>query len=215
MPGFPQVGAGATRWLAPLLALLALAAVNVRAEDGWELRLDEDGLRVETREVAGSKFRAFRAELVVPAAPAAVLARLRDIDSYPAWFPDTVEARRIAADNGRWANYVRTSAPWPVKDRDAIYVSELEETAAGPRVNVATDPALAPETDAVRIREAAGFWLLAAVDGGTRVYWEFHVEPGGNIPASLANARVVSTPRDALLALRAHFRRRDADDSGG
>ena len=142
-------------------------------------------------------------------------ARLRDIDSYPDWFPDTVEARSVGRENGAWANYVRTSAPWPVKDRDAIYVSQLQRLPDRLSISVEADPDLLPETsDAVRIEKASGRWELEAVAEGTRITWQFHVDPGGNVPSGLANARVLSTPREALLALRAHFRQREELSAG-
>lgn len=197
----------ATLCLGAGLGLGAGPAVADADDGGWTPRIDEDGLRVDIRVVDGSSFKAFRGEIVVPADTADVLARLRDIDRYPDWFPDTIEARHLGADNGHWANYVRTGAPWPVKDRDAIYVSTLQQSGDSLRIDVSADPDLAPEyDDAVRIRAAHGYWQLDPVAGGTRVLWEFHVEPGGSIPAGLANARVLSTPRDALLALREHFR---------
>jgi hypothetical protein len=184
---------------------LAWASAACVAQD-WQLRVDEDGLRVETRAVPGSKFKAFRASAYVAASPDAVLARLQDINAYPEWFPDTTEAFAVQRENGRWANYVRTAAPWPVKDRDAVYMSTLQRYGGGLRIDVTAAPDLAEERgDAVRIREASGYWQLSADGDGTQILWEFHVEPGGSVPAGLANARVVNTPRGALEALREYF----------
>lgn len=189
-----------------ILSLVLLAAPGGTAGEPWSLRVEDDGLRVETREVPGSKFRAFRATVRVAATPDAVLARLRDVASYPEWFPDTKAARVLEQADGRWASYIRTGAPWPVRDRDAIYVSSLDGDSDAYRIAISVAPALVPEAEgAVRIREAAGFWLLTRVGDGTDITWEFHVEPGGSVPGSLANARVVATPRGALTALRDYF----------
>ncbi|MEM1186945.1 MAG: START domain-containing protein [Pseudomonadota bacterium] len=207
-PGFAPFGR-----LSPALLFLALwvsfSATAAHGQD-WETRFDEAGVVVETRPMAGSRFRAFRGRTQVDASPEEVLRRLQDIDAYPLWFPDTTEASAVLRENGRWANYVRTAAPWPVKDRDAVYVSRMERAANNIRIDVFAAPELAPERDdAVRIRDASGYWLLEAEGSGTRITWEFHVEPGGNVPSSLANARVVATPRGALEALRAYFAKID------
>lgn len=189
-----------------ILCLALLAARAVAADEAWTLRVEDDGLRVETREVPGSKFRAFRGTVRVAASPDAVLARLRDVASYPDWFPDTREARVLEQADGRWASYIRTGAPWPVKDRDAIYVSTLDGNSDAYRIAIGVAPTRLPEADdAVRIREAAGFWHLMRENDGTVITWEFHLEPGGSVPSSLANARVVATPRGALAALREYF----------
>ncbi len=189
-----------------LAACMASASLRA-ADDGWEERVNENGLIVETREVPGSSFKAFRASLLVPASRDEVRARLQDVAAYPDWFPDTKEARVLEQfEDGGWANYVRTSVPWPLKDRDAVYVSRLTRFADRDRIDVGTDPDLVPEQrDAVRIQSAGGFWELRDAEGGTLVYWEFHVEPGGKVPSGLANARVVATPRGALEGLKAHF----------
>lgn len=188
-----------------LLALLVLVR-PATADSDWVTRVDADGLKVETRDVEGSDYKAFRASIVVAATPEQVLARLQDVASYPDWFPDTVEARRVPTDTGVRANYVRTDAPWPVKDRDAIYTQNVERGEGEITIRVGVDPALVPEIDdAVRVRQAAGRWHLVAGDDGTAVHWQFHLEPGGRVPGSLANARVVDTPKRALLALRDYF----------
>lgn len=190
--------------LIPLVAVLAGTATA--AEERWEVRVDQDGLRVETRHVPGSRFKAFRATTRVAATPEAVLGRLRDVARYPEWFPHTTQARVMEQADGRWASYIRTGAPWPVKDRDAVYVSTLETSPDAYHIDVSVAPSLAPEVSgAVRIRQAAGYWDLIRAGDATVVTWEFHVEPGGSVPSSLANARAVATPRGALTALRAYF----------
>lgn len=186
--------------------LLGLAWTAAAAETEWRTRFDEQGLRVETRGIAGSNYEAFRASIFITASPDEILARIRDVDGYPDWFPDTIEARRVELIEDRWANYVRTDVPWPVKDRDAIYTQSLERSATSITIIVGVAPDALPESvDAVRVREAAGRWDLAAVDGGTDLRWEFHIEPGGNVPSGLANARIAETPKRALQALRAYF----------
>ncbi|WOJ92737.1 SRPBCC family protein [Congregibacter variabilis] len=176
------------------------------ASSEWETQFDESGVRVDTRNVAGSDYKAFRAQARIPAEPEEVLARLQDVASYPDWFPDTLEARRLELDGDRWANYVRTDAPWPVKDRDAIYTQELQRSAKGIRIVVGVAPDTLPDSkDAVRVRAATGLWELVPDGDGTALLWEFHLEPGGNIPSGLANARVIETPRRALQMLKEYF----------
>jgi hypothetical protein len=190
--------------MAALLLTITWAGFATSSE--WETQFDEGGVRVETRDVAGSDYKAFRAQALIAATPDEVLARLQDVERYPDWFPDTLEARRLELGGDRWANYVRTDAPWPLKDRDAVYTQKLTRTVQGIQITVGVAPDTVPESkDAVRIRAAAGLWELVAADGGTALHWEFHVEPGGNIPSGLANARVIETPKRALQSLKNYF----------
>lgn len=186
--------------------LVAFTWTGFATSGEWEPHFDEGGVRVDTRDVDGSDYKAFRAHALILATPDEVLARLQDVASYPEWFPDTLEARRLELDGDRWANYIRTDAPWPVKDRDAIYTQELTRGGESISITVGVAPDTLPEfKDAVRIRSAAGLWQLSRADGGTAVSWEFHLEPGGNIPSGVANARVMETPRRALRALKDYF----------
>ncbi|WP_439101346.1 START domain-containing protein [Congregibacter sp.] len=197
---------GMTVLVRGLALLLGIVWAGTVLSAEWETQFDEGGVRIDTRDVDNSAYQAFRATAKVAAHPEAVLARLQDIDSYPDWFPDTIEARRVQTGDATWINYVRTDAPWPVKDRDAVYTQRLERDGDNLRIVVGVAPDTVPESkDAVRIRAAAGHWELVASEGGTAIHWEFHVEPGGNIPSSLVNARVVETPKGALQSLKAHF----------
>lgn len=196
--------------LVPVLIRVPGMAPALQAADdtGWNTRFDEGGIQVATRLPAESDYRAFRARVFIEASPDAVLARLRDVDSYPDWFPDTLESRRLELGDGRRGNYVRTDAPWPVKDRDAIYTQSMQRDDHRIRIEVGVAPDALPERDdAVRVRKASGSWELIPLEGGTEVHWEFHLEPGGRVPSGLANARVVDTPRKALEALREYFSR--------
>jgi hypothetical protein len=195
-----------------------VTALVSAAEDPWEIELDEPGLQVQTRVVEGSRFRAFRATARITATPDQVLARLYDVASYPNWFPDTLEARQLTTAGGAWANYVRTDVPWPAKDRDAVYTNSMHRDETHIRIDIGVDPAALPDVDdAVRVLKAGGFWDLTAVpssqevtDGDvalleTILIWEFHLEPGGNVPSAIANQQIAKTPKGALRALRAYF----------
>lgn len=190
-----------------VLAFCGMLSPALWASESWETRVDADGIKVQIRDVPGSDFKAFRGEMLLAVSPEAVFARLSDTAAYPDWFPDTVEARPLVLDGGVPANYVRTDVPWPLKDRDAIYTQNTTRQAGSIRIDIGVAPdALPPVDGVVRVQAAAGSWDLAArADGGTHVVWEFHLEPGGAVPSSLANKRVVETPKRALLGLRAFF----------
>ncbi|MDP5069481.1 MAG: SRPBCC family protein [Congregibacter sp.] len=193
-------------WLCGLTLLCGFALPRAAFSSECELLFDEDGVTVEACDVGGSDYQGFRARAVIAAAPEQVLQRIQDVEHYPDWFPDTVEARRLELTGHRWANYVRTGAPWPVKDRDAIYTQDLQRRDDTIVISIGVAPDELPEAKgAVRVRAAKGLWELVPVDAGTALRWEFHLEPGGKIPSGLVNAQIMETPRQALQALKAFF----------
>jgi hypothetical protein len=194
------------RGLCGLALLCSVAWAGTAFSSECELLFDEEDVTVEACDIAGSDYQGFRARAVIAASPEQVLQRLQDVEDYPDWFPDTLEARRLELAGERWANYVRTGAPWPVKDRDAIYTQVLERRDGSILITVGVAPDELPEVKgAVRVRAAKGLWELVPVDAGTALRWEFHLEPGGKIPSGLVNAQIMETPRRALQALKAFF----------
>ena len=133
-----------------LALALAVLAASAQASE-WVTRFHEQGVTVQTREVDGSGYHAFRATTTLAASPEAVLARLRDIDSYTEWFPDTPEARLVNVEGvggvgeDVWFNYLRTDVPWPVKDRDTVYRNRLLRSEDSLRIEIVADPDVLPD----------------------------------------------------------------------
>ena len=199
MPSWPAVWrSGALLGLALWLPLGALA-------QDWELREEQDGIRVSTRPVPGSGIAAFRGEARVEAPLEAIVAVLMKAEDYPQWFPDCPTARELSRDGDVQVRYAVTSAPWPVDPRDAVYRYEVTRDAAAGSARIQVDvlPDAHPEQDGhVRVREAEGRWTLTPDGDATQIVWEMHLEPGGALPDWLINARVVDTPMGALRGLR-------------
>jgi hypothetical protein len=169
-----------------LLLLWLLLPASAFGAD-WELRAEEDGIRVYTRPVPGSPVAAMRAEITILAPVDALLGVLMSQQA-------DVQLR-----------YVVTAAPWPVDSRDAIYRYRVSRDAnagsATIRVDVAPD-AHPRQEGYVRVLEAEGRWRLVPAEDATKVTWEMHLDPGGSLPAWLVNRRLVETPLGALRGLR-------------
>ena len=58
----------------------------------------------------------------------------------------------------------------------------------------------------VRIPYLDGFWLLEKIDDNkTKVTYQVHADPGGTIPAWLANATAVNNPYETLRNMRVNI----------
>ena len=186
-----------------LFLLLLLPASAFGAD--WELRAEEDGIRVYTRPVPGSQVAAVRGETTIPAPVDAVQGVLMDAGRLPEWFPNCPTARVLSQEADVQLRYVVTAAPWPVDSRDAVYRYRVSRDAdtGSTTIRVGVEPDAHPRQDGyVRILEAEGRWTLVPADGATKVTWEMHLDPGGSLPAWLINRRVVETPLGALRGLR-------------
>ncbi|MFZ1805964.1 MAG: hypothetical protein WAU36_02015 [Cyclobacteriaceae bacterium] len=101
-------------------------------------------------------------------------------------------------------NYVETIFPWPYSNRDMVYRMSINESING-AVKIALEglPDYVPEKKGiVRMRKAEGYILLQPMGEKTELIYEFHSEPGDNIPLWLANNSIAELPFRTLSGLR-------------
>ncbi len=183
---------------------LALAAM-LAAEPAWDLVKDADGVKVFVRDVPGGRLREVKAETVIPVPPARVLAVLRDIDHYVEFMPYVVEARRLSEFEGGHYEYQRLDPPF-VDRRDFAVRVDVQTDASGVtewRWREANDRAPELPHGTVRVEVNRGYWRLQPLDGGrTALGYYLYTDPGGSIPAWVANRANTTSVPDLLAALR-------------
>lgn len=172
----------------PALAILLLAVQlgDIDARDGWSTWAVKDGITVERRAVAGSKYYEHRAFVDVAIAPARaadeIWATMRGGDM------DSLKHRDIlheSADELVLYDQIRTPV---VSDRD--YTIVVRRRRVGERVELHCDSANergpAPQRGYVRVALVHGGWTVEPDGhGGTRLGYFAFSEPGGAVPAFL------------------------------
>lgn len=193
-------------FLIPCLVLLC----SVDATD-WKLRKDESGVEIYTRQIEGSAFEEFKGVTTIKNTPLPeVLDVILDVKNYIYLFPDCIEAK-ILIQKGKYydIHYFSVKAPWPVKNRDAVYESVTTIEEDGKYAKVSLNPVggyIEENNESVRMHNGSGFWELREDDtNNTTVTYQFHADPGGEIPAWLANSVVVSNPFKTLNNLKKRF----------
>ncbi len=184
----------------------AVLLLPLSAQD-WDLKKDKNGIRVYTKSVSGSNFKAFKGETVLDAGLSQVIAVIKDVEAYAEWMPSSKRSEELHHPSEvHQIYYLSTKAPWPVSDRDGVYECRIQHdhNTRTTTVRIKALPDYVPEKDNhVRITRTDGFWRLTDLgDGRTEVHYEVLAEPGGNIPAWLAQAKVVSVPYETLLGMK-------------
>jgi hypothetical protein len=201
-----------------LAAALVLTWALGAAGAEWELQKHADGIRVWTRPSATSSFDEYRGEMVLDQ-PVTVPASLAFAPkTWRHWIGRVKGAWTLAqVAPGETLTNTLVAGTWPVADRDyptRNIISQDPETLAIV-IRTVAEPDAAPKTKgAVRVRQLAGTWTFQPLGPQrTRVLWEVASQPGGDIPAVLANAVVVSQPFDTLKGLRKACRKLGPQDS--
>ena len=188
--------------------LLILLLIIPFPESDWNLKKDKDGIKIYTRSIEGSSFDEFRGITTIEnSSLEEVLSVIFDVKNYESLFPDCMNPKVLKQDEKYYdIHYIQVKAPWPVKNRDTVYEQKAVVDENGKHAFVSLKPLpdfIAEDKDFVRIREGSGFWELDEDEGNNvKVTYQFHGEPGGDIPAWLANSFVVTQPFQTLVNLK-------------
>ncbi len=189
-----------------LLVLAAAATATDPSERAWQLAHEEDGIRVWTRAVASSPVREVRAQTVVAASRERIWAMLHDIPSLPQYMPYVLHSEVLERlDDATQYEYHLIDPPF-VSQRDyAVRVTDHAPDDAETwerRWTAAPERAPAPKDGIVRLLVVDGAWILRRVDEhATQVTYLLHTDPGGAIPAWLANRANTTSLPDLMRAV--------------
>lgn len=198
----------------PALAALLLALLAAPAAAGeWAQFVDEDGVAGYVRAVEGSRVLEVRSVVVVDARIEVVGAVLRDVTGLKRPGSSCTEARILRMpDRDHYTFYVAYAVPFPFHDRDVVVSAanryDLEHGRVVASLRAVTDPAAPAVADRVRIEEfEAQFVVEYLTRERTGVVYTSRVDPGGNIPAFLANRVARASLLDNAQTLRRAVRK--------
>jgi len=181
---------------------------NLAAEPEWEKRKEKSGIVVYTRAIENTPMDEFKGQVTLSnTSLSEIVEVILDIKNYPKWIPDCMEAE-ILLKEGKYhdIHYVAVKAPWPVTNRDAIYEMTTTLTNNNTFARINLEPRgdyIKEKKKFVRLYKGSGFWELEESEGNkVKVTYQFLGDPGGKIPAWLANSFVVTNPYQTLINLK-------------
>lgn len=194
-----------------MLLLMLLSTSHLLAQKDWVLKKDKENIQIYVKKVDGYAMKVYKGVTEMETSVSTLLAVLMDVPGFVEWAPKTKEARLLdQKGENQLVYYLLTDAPWPVNDRDGIYTltAQKDMETGGVIVKTGSSPDYIPEKKGVvRIRHSEGFWKLIPLGSGkVQVIYQNHSEPGGNIPAWLANSSVVDVPFTALSNIKERVR---------
>ncbi|MBD3649632.1 MAG: START domain-containing protein, partial [Pseudomonadales bacterium] len=188
-----------------LLALITLLADAGFAEESWRLDREEDGIRVYTRSVDDSRYRAFRGVVELETSLPGAVGLLDNTAACEEWLHLCKESHLIKEVD--WSEryiYQISDLPFPASTRDAVFQASISQQANGDiHIDLTSYPDFIPETKYVRIRDSHGQYLLQKIgEHTTRLTWTMYIDPGGSLPAFLVNRLLTDIPFKSLEQFR-------------
>ncbi|GAB3376195.1 START domain-containing protein [Spongiibacter taiwanensis] len=199
------------------LALASIITATPAYSADWELRHEDDNVRVYRRDVADTNIDAIKIESHFDADMAAVADLLSNPARRQSWDELCKVARWVVppAQQGPQQDllgtlYLYYDMPWPVKDRDMVMQTRIQRSAEQIviRGDAVTLDAEAPKTvstgDAKRLKNAWYEWRIQATEsGGSQVTATMFMDPDGPIPAWLLNHLSVTQPSKNIETMKA------------
>ena len=180
------------------LSVLLLLAILPVHDSTWELKKDKDGIKLFTRHEEGYALKAIKAETVFNASLETCIAVLRDIDHLIELFPDCEKVVKVKQDENSQIHYLQLKAPWPVTNRDGAfglkYSFDAKEQTVIIEAKMVSD-AYPVQDGFVRLNKGSGTWKFKRIDAThTSLDYYYLGDPGGNIPAWVANTVIEESP---------------------
>jgi hypothetical protein len=174
----------------------------------WVLEKNKDGVKVYTRSIEGWSIKEFKGVVSIQATLAQVEAAIRDSPNRSKWMHNSYDTKDVRwVSNNEVYTYSAIDAPWPVSDRDNVLHWKYNRVSDKfIRIDMKAAPnEIAQVSGVVRVTRLEGFWTLEDKGNGyIEVVQQVAAEPGGSIPAWLANSSVVDAPYNTLYNLKKH-----------
>nr|WP_208733638.1 START domain-containing protein [Pseudomonas duriflava] len=187
-----------------LTTMLTMLSVWTYAQD-WKLAKDEDGIKVYTRSMEGSKYKAYRGIVQIKATPEQIAQLQENATTSCAWLYRCQQLKVLKQQGREGWTYMRIEMPWPVTARDVVLHVTSEQLASGGflrRLKGVPDY-IPPVEGYIRVSSFDGTWQVTPKTAdNVEVIYEAQSEPGGSVPSWLANSFVVDAPFNTLQRLR-------------
>ena len=169
----------------------------------WELKKNENGIKVYTKDVKNSKYDAFKAVMIVNEPFEKVKKILLDFKNYPKW---QTKIDKIEIKNGYMLKVL--DFPFPLSNRFAFYKVDVSQQ-NGIEINLTSIPydklpddvkKSFNKPDCVEMKDNV---ILKAVkkNGGVEIIYSAKVDPNG-APAFIFNSKIITAGYETLNNLR-------------
>jgi len=181
----------------------------------WFLNESLDGIPVYTRKVEGSAILAYKANVVVNAPLAKVIAQFENEKEITRWYFQCVHSELIENESpNKQIIYLILHLPWPALPRDFVFrrtKSEDPKTGEVSYFLTALPNRLPLVKGMVRVQTIESIWRFTSLPNGeTNIFVQQHTDPAGSLPPTIINRLSVETPYNTLKNLRKLITGKDA-----
>lgn len=184
-----------------------LSSPALLAQDNWELKKNEKGIAVYSRNLTNETYKQIKVICELPGTTDNLIKTIRDVAHYKDWayLNRKTELLKKKTDNN-FIYHTETDMPWPLTDRDMVIETTILPDKENDllRIEVKSIPDYVPQkVNLVRIQYSLAVWEVKPLPNNKlKVEYTLSVDPGGSVPAWLVNATVATGPYNTFVKLR-------------
>jgi len=182
-----------------------LQLVSLQAQQEWNLKKDENGIKVYSRSSEHTKYNELRVEMTLQTSLSSVAALVLDIGNYPNWSFNTKQTSILKTIGpSELYFYSEIHSPWPANNRDlAIHLTVTQDPNSKVMTIHAVElPDYIPVKEGlVRVPLSDEVWTVTPVGNGPaghigliKIDYRITLDPGAGTPAWLINMFSVKGP---------------------
>lgn len=189
-----------------ILALFSLFINTSSAQYDWKLEKEKNGIKVFLSSVKASDFKAVKVECTFPGTYAKLITILSNVSQFNQWVYKNKTGHLIKQNNPfDFIYYIETHLPWPMNNRDGVVHLRIK-TDSLPRLLTIVgtgEPDLIPKIPGkVRMSHFKSNWKVIMLSPQLiQITYILELDPGGSIPAWLANSFADKGPYETFINL--------------
>ena len=188
------------------LVLCVGFASTVAGQYNWKLSKVKDGIKVYQSDLQHSSYKAIKVECTLEGNYDKLMAVLRNVDGQKDWVYHNKTAYIVKKINPyEFYYYTEASLPWPMSNRDAVVHLKMDRDSLNrflKIISVSVPDYIAEKSGKVRVTRSTISWNVTMPTTNTiKIIYIFEAEPGGSIPAWVANAFVDKGPYETFKKL--------------
>jgi hypothetical protein len=179
---------------------------SLAAQYNWQLSKAKDGIRVYQSVVKYSNYKSIKVECILEGDYDKLIEVLNNVTGQKDWVYNNKTAYIIKRINSHELYYYsETSLPWPMSNRDAIVHLKIDKDSLNRFLNimaVSVPDYMAEKSGKVRVTRSTVSWNVTMPTAKTiSIIYIFEADPGGSIPAWVANMFADKGPYESFKKL--------------
>lgn len=167
--------------------------------DGWEMKKENDGIKVYTRKLEGQRFKEIRIKTKCKTSLNAIMAAFDDTAGHKDWVyktPDSYTVEKV--DENTLIYYIKSDLPFPLTDRDIVIKYSWTQD-PDTKVITTVSEGISGKVDDIdgniRVTDFLSEYILTPQeDGWIDIEYYAKMDPAGKLPAWLVNMAVTTGP---------------------